>query len=44
MCGYLIIVKLVAKTRLSCKCYTNGSRMNILGRKKLMPPKRTRAA
>jgi len=25
MCGYLII----AKTRFSCKCYTNGERMNV---------------
>jgi hypothetical protein len=29
MCGYLIVVKIVAKTRLSDKCYTNGQIMNM---------------
>jgi surface polysaccharide O-acyltransferase-like enzyme len=29
MCGYLIVVKIVAKTRPSCKCYRNGQRMNM---------------
>jgi len=29
MCGYLIVVKIVIKTRLSCKCYTNGQKMNV---------------
>ncbi len=24
MCGYLIVVKVIAKIRFSCKCYTNG--------------------
>jgi len=29
MCGYLIVVKIVTKTRFSYKCYTNGQRMNM---------------
>jgi hypothetical protein len=29
MCGYLIVVKIVAKTKPSCKCYMNGQRMNM---------------
>jgi hypothetical protein len=29
MCGYLIVVKLVAKIKLSCKCYMNGQRLNM---------------
>jgi hypothetical protein len=29
MCGYLIIVKINAKTRFNYKCYTNGQRMNM---------------
>jgi hypothetical protein len=29
ICGYLIVVKIVAKTRPSCKCYTYCKRMNI---------------
>jgi len=29
MCGYLIVVKIVAKTRLNFKCHTNGQRMNM---------------
>jgi hypothetical protein len=29
MCGYLIVVKIVAKTRLNYKCHTNGQRMNM---------------
>jgi hypothetical protein len=29
MCGYLIVAKIVAKTRFSCKCYTDGQKMNM---------------
>jgi hypothetical protein len=29
MCGYLIIVKVLAKTILTYKCYTYGQRMNM---------------
>jgi hypothetical protein len=29
MCGYLKVVKIVAKTKLTCKCYTNGQTMNM---------------
>jgi hypothetical protein len=29
MCEYLIVAKIVAKTRFSCKCYTNGQRVNM---------------
>jgi hypothetical protein len=29
MCGYLIVVKIVTKTRFSCKCYMDGQRMNM---------------
>ncbi len=29
MCGYLIIIKLIAKKRFSCKCYMNGLRMKM---------------
>jgi hypothetical protein len=29
MCGYLIVVKIITKTRLSYKSYTNGQRMNM---------------
>ncbi len=29
MCGYIIVVKLVAKIKLSCKCYTDGQRLNM---------------
>jgi hypothetical protein len=29
MCGYLIVVKIVAKIRLSCKYYRDGRRMNM---------------
>jgi hypothetical protein len=29
MCGYLVVVKIVAKIRLSCKCYVDGQRMNM---------------
>ncbi len=29
MCGYLIVVKIVAKIRLSCKYYRDGRRMKM---------------
>jgi hypothetical protein len=29
MCEYLIVVKIVAKTRPNCKCYMDGQRMNM---------------
>jgi hypothetical protein len=29
MCGYLIVVKIVAKINFSCKSYMDGQRMNI---------------
>ncbi len=29
MCGYLIVVKVVAKIKLSYNCYTYGQRMNM---------------
>jgi uncharacterized protein (DUF486 family) len=29
MFEYLIVVKIVTKIRLSCKCYTDGQRMNM---------------
>ncbi len=29
MCGYLIVIQIVAKTRLNYKCYTNDQRMNM---------------
>jgi hypothetical protein len=29
MCGYLIVVKVIAKIRLNCKCYINGQKMNM---------------
>jgi hypothetical protein len=29
MCGYSIVVKIVVKTRPSCKCYMNVQRMNM---------------
>lgn len=29
MCAYLIIAKIFAKTRPSCKCYMGGQRMNM---------------
>jgi hypothetical protein len=30
MCGYLIVVKIVAKIKkLDCKCYMDGQRMNM---------------
>jgi hypothetical protein len=29
MFGYLIVIKIIAKIKLPCKCYTNGQRMNM---------------
>jgi hypothetical protein len=29
MYGYLIVVKIVAKTRLNCKCYKDSQKMNM---------------
>jgi hypothetical protein len=29
MCEYLIVVKIVAKTSHSCKCYMDGQKMNM---------------
>jgi hypothetical protein len=29
MCGYLIVIKIITKTILSCKCYMDGQRMNM---------------
>jgi hypothetical protein len=30
MCGYLIIVKINAKTRFNYKCYTNGQMLDVI--------------
>jgi hypothetical protein len=29
MCGYFIVVKIVAKTRPTCKCYMDGQKPNM---------------
>jgi hypothetical protein len=29
MCGYLIVVKTIAKIRPSCKCYMNSQKLNM---------------
>ncbi len=29
VCGYLIVVKIVAKTRATCNCYVDGQKPNM---------------
>jgi tryptophan-rich sensory protein len=29
MFEYLIVIKIIAKIKLTCKCYTNGEKMNM---------------